>query len=267
MGAYFLPLRQNGTFFWKKIFSFSGSGSRAQRNSFRFESAESTLGRPEAVRWDEEDQRRPDAAHYLQRIYTASGGPTGHKFVRTCATEERVISLGQRDQLTLFHGICVICVTRATLKLLTRPGVWDTGWNENILLIAKVKREDWTGRKREKVGQLCPSTEAGAVQGWATAGSWCQLYSCNQSINDCIIMYSNSLTKKRPRIGSNQQLISFIQLPKIEDWISLSSGYHNFILKDTLYREQVGGVWKWVILIWVGSQPFLTCLREFFSVH
>ena len=30
---------------------------------------------------------------------------------------------------------------------------------------SKVKRGDRTGRKREKVGQLCPSTETGAVQG------------------------------------------------------------------------------------------------------
>ena len=26
----------------------------------------------------------------------------------------------------------------------------------------------------------------------------------------------------------------------MKDWISLSSGYHNFIFKDTLYREQIG---------------------------
>ena len=32
---------------------------------------------------------------------------------------------------------------------------------------SKVKREDWTGGKREKVGQLCPSMGTGAVQGWA----------------------------------------------------------------------------------------------------
>ena len=36
--------------------------------------------------------------------------------------------------------------------------------------------------------------------------------------------------------------MSFIELPKIKDWISLSSGYHNFILKETLYREQEGRV-------------------------
>ena len=31
-----------------------------------------------------------------------------------------------------------------------------------------------------------------------------------------------------------------------------------------MYREEVGRVWKWVILICVGSKPFLTCLWEFF---
>ena len=40
----------------------------------------------------------------------------------------------------------------------------------------------------------------------------------------------------------------------MEDWISLSSDYHNLILKDTLYREQVESVWKWVILICVISK-------------
>ena len=131
----------------------------------------------------------------------------------------------------------------------------------------KVKRADWTGWKREKVGQLCPSTETGAVQGWAMVESRCQLHSFNQAINDCIITYSNRPTEKRSRIGSYQLQISFIELPKAEDWISLSSGYHNFILRDTLYRKQVGRVWKWVILICFGSKPFLTCLREFFSIH
>ena len=53
---------------------------------------------------------------------------------------------------------------------------------------------------------------------------------------------SNSPTKKPFRIGSYQQQISFIKLTEIEDWISLSSGYHNFILKDTLYREQIGSL-------------------------
>ena len=75
------------------------------------------------------------------------------------------------------------------------------------------------------------------------------------------------LPKKRYQIGSYQCQTVFIELPKIEDWISLSSGYHNSILKDTLYREEVRRVWKWVILICVGSKPFLTCLRQFFSIH
>ena len=52
---------------------------------------------------------------------------------------------------------------------------------------SKGKREDWTGGNREKVGQLCPSTETGAVQGWAMVDSWCQLSPFNQSINDRIV--------------------------------------------------------------------------------
>ena len=62
--------------------------------------------------------------------------------------------------------------------------------------------------------------------------------------------------------------MSFIELPKIEHWISLSSGYHNSVLNDKLYREQVGRVWKWVILIWVGIQSHSWLAFEtFFSIH
>ena len=50
-----------------------------------------------------------------------------------------------------------------------------------------VKREDWTGREKEKVGQLCPGTETGAVESWAMVDSWCQLNPFHQAINDCII--------------------------------------------------------------------------------
>ena len=133
---------------------------------------------------------------------------------------------------------------RVILKLLTPPVVLDTGRNKNSAH-SKVKKEDWTGRKREKIGQLCPSTETGAVQAWAVVNRQCQLHSFNQSINDCIVTWSNGPTKKRHWIGSYQWQISSIDLPKIEDWISLSSGYHSVILKDTLYRKQVGRVWKW----------------------
>ena len=97
--------------------------------------------------------------------------------------------------------------------------------------------------------------------------SWCQLYSFNQAINDCFITSSNSPTKKRSRIGSYQYQISFIELPKIEDWISLSSGFHNFILKDILCTEQIERVWKWVMFVCVDSEQFLTCFRELFSIH
>ena len=73
--------------------------------------------------------------------------------------------------------------TRVTLKLLILPlTFWTLDEIENSAH-SKVKTEDWTGRKREKVGQLCPSTETGAVQGWAMVDSGCQLHSFNQSIN------------------------------------------------------------------------------------
>ena len=58
--------------------------------------------------------------------------------------------------------------------------------------------------------------------------------------------------------------MSFIESSKTEDWINFSSGHHNSVLEDTLNREQVGRVWKWVILICVGSNAFLTCLQDFF---
>ena len=38
------------------------------------------------------------------------------------------------------------------------------------------------------------------------------------------------------------------------------------ILKDRLCREHVGRVWKWVILICIGSKPFLICIRQFLSI-
>ena len=45
----------------------------------------------------------------------------------------------------------------------TSLAFWTLGEIKNSAH-SKVKREDWTGRKREKVGQLCPSTET-AIQG------------------------------------------------------------------------------------------------------
>ena len=150
--------------------------------------------------------------------------------------------------------------TRVTSKLLTPPlAFWTLDEIKNFAH-SKVKREGWTGRKREKVGQLRPSTETGATM----VDSWRRLCPFNQAINDCIITWSNGPTKKCYQIGFYQQQISFVELPTIEDRISLSSGYHDLILKDTLYRKHAGRVWKWVFFICVGSKPFLTCFREFF---
>ena len=73
--------------------------------------------------------------------------------------------------------------TRVALKPLTPPlGFWTLDEIKHSVH-GKVKREVWTGEKGEKVGQLCPSTETGAVQGWAMVDSWYQLLSFNQSIN------------------------------------------------------------------------------------
>ena len=68
----------------------------------------------------------------------------------------------------------------------TSLAFWRLGAIENSAH-SKVKREDWTDREREKVGQLCPSTETGTVQGWAMVDSRCHLQSFNQPINDCNI--------------------------------------------------------------------------------
>ena len=63
------------------------------------------------------------------------------------------------------------CSTRAVKKILTRPfEFWTLSEIKNSAQ-RKVKREDWTGRKREKVGQLSPSTETGAIPGWAMVDS------------------------------------------------------------------------------------------------
>ena len=48
--------------------------------------------------------------------------------------------------------------------------------------------------------------------------------------------------------------------------MNLSSSYSYFILKEALYRDQVGRVWKPVILVFIGSEQSLTCLQEFFSI-
>ena len=94
--------------------------------------------------------------------------------------------------------------------LLIRESLWNTPvtfWTLDEIKNSshgKGKREDLTGRKREKVGQLCPNTERGAVQGWTRVASRCQLHRFNQAINNCIISWNNSPIKKRHRIGSYQ---------------------------------------------------------------
>ena len=139
-----------------------------------------------------------------------------------------LVSKWPSSKFFLFFRTCL----RGSLWNYWHPlGVLDTGRKKNILIMGNVKREDWTGRGREKVGQLSPSTETGAAQGWAMVDSWRQLYSFNRSINDCVITLSHGPTKKRYRIGLYQWQIPFIELPKIKDWINLSSSYHNLLFE------------------------------------
>ena len=86
--------------------------------------------------------------------------------------------------------------TRVTLKLLTSPLTFWTLDEIKNSAHNKVKREDWTDRKREKVGQLCPSTETGAVQGWAMVDSCCQLCS--------LIKQSMTASSRKPRVLSEE---------------------------------------------------------------
>ena len=74
-----------------------------------------------------------------------------------------------------------ITYTRVTLKLLTPSLVFWTLGEIKHSAHSKVKREECTDRNRQKVGQLSPSTETGAVQGWAMVDSWCQLCPFNQA--------------------------------------------------------------------------------------
>ena len=125
---------------------------------------------------------------------------------------------------------------------------------------SKGKREDWTGREREKVGQLCPSTETGAVQGGAMVNfTYLIKQSMTASSRKAIV-----LPKNVPEMDPTSNRYSSLSQPKIEDWISLSSGHHDSILKETLNREQVGRVWKWVILICVGFKAIPDLLSTIF---
>ena len=96
---------------------------------------------------------------------------------------------------------CTYSIYEGHCEIIDTPLAFWTLGEIKTSVHSKVKREDWTGRKREKVGQLWPSTERGAVQGWAMVDSCCQLYPFDQSINDCIMRWSNSPIKKGYRIG------------------------------------------------------------------
>ena len=71
-----------------------------------------------------------------------------------------------------------------------------------------MKRADWTGRKREKVGQLCPCTETGAVQGWA-------MVNCTHSINQSMtasLRRNSSVQKSVPYISGFRLFLLLLQL-------------------------------------------------------
>ena len=109
--------------------------------------------------------------------------------------------------------------------------------------------------------------ETGAVQCWAwsTAGA-----DCTYLIKQSITVSSHKaivLPKNIPELDSTNSRCPSLNYPRSRIEICLSSGYYDLNLKDRLYREQVGRVWKWVILICVGPTPFLTCLRQLFSIH
>ena len=53
--------------------------------------------------------------------------------------------------------------TRATKKLLTPPFAFWTPDEPKNSAHSKVRREDWNGRKRDKLGQLCASTEIRSI--------------------------------------------------------------------------------------------------------
>ena len=97
--------------------------------------------------------------------------------------------------------------------------------------------------------------------------SRCKLYPFNQAINDCIVIWSNSPTKKRFRIEPYQQQMPFIELPRSR--IELASV---LAIITSFWRI------RWVGYRWEESEnesfwsasflkAFLTCFREFFSIH
>ena len=91
---------------------------------------------------------------------------------------------------------------RVILKLLTPLAFWTLGQVKNFAH-SKVKRGDWTGRKREEVGQLCPSTE--------TAGLW------SIACADCTHLINQSTTTSSCKA---------VVLPEnVPDLDSANSGY------------------------------------------
>ena len=96
--------------------------------------------------------------------------------------------------------------------LLTLPWRWQ---KKKKPAYGKVKREDWNGRKREKIGQMCSSTE--------TRGCWTGLWSksgvnCTALIKQSITEWSlkdSSIPKNVPTLDpTNSRYLRWI----IQDW-------------------------------------------------
>ena len=151
---------------------------------------------------------------------------------------------------------------RGSLWNYCRPpwAFWTLGDTKNSAH-SKVKREDWTGRKRGKVGQLCPSTETGLRAGlWSTVGA-----NCTHLINQSMTASSRKAIVRPKNVTSTRY--PSLNYPRSRIELASVLAIRTSLLRDTLYREEEGRVWKWVILICVGSKPFLTCLRQFLSIH
>ena len=101
--------------------------------------------------------------------------------------------------------------TRVTLILLTPPCRFGHWAKQKILLIEKWRGKTETGRKREKVGQLCPSTKTEAAQGWA-------MINCTHLLNQSIKQWLHHHVKPQ----SYQKTLSNWILPmaKILHWIT-----------------------------------------------
>ena len=123
-------------------------------------------------------------------------------------------------------------------------GLLDTGRNKKFCFW-KREAEDWNGPKGKSRSAVSKHEgERGSGLSYGRKQAFAALLFFNQWLRHHVKQQS---AKKRFRIGSYQYQISFIELPKIEDWMSLSSGKSDFTLKRKLNGD---GIWRSVILMW-----------------